>query len=160
MRHILTSGQWIEVLPIQGLRAKHKDAAESAIKLYVAFDDKGQPDLSNMPLTMTIPKAQLHVIMAMCITSWSFELVTVDNESGEESVQGLLPKPQWQAEGPTGTILYEDSFGEIGIDDWAELEDFFGPYMEKVRRRPDPKGTTTASSNGTLPVRAARSRQG
>lgn len=156
MRYTLTSGEWIDVLPIGGLRAKHKDAVESAIKLHVQFNSKGEPDLSNMPLTMTIPKAQQHVLMAMAISGWSFAWSEVDYETGnvEDSESGPLPKPEFHADGAEGSIENEFAFGEIEIDDWLELEEFFAPYMEKVRRRPDPKGTITEGSNGTSLAKA------
>lgn len=150
MRHTLTSGEWIDVLPISGLKAKHKDAVEAAIKMYVSIDENGKPEMKDMPFTMSIPKAQRNVLMAMCISAWSFTI-----EDG-----AALPVPQWHADGDMGLIENEDSFGEIGIDDFNEIEEWFEPYLAKTRRRPDPKGTTTANSSGTSPGRASVSRKG
>lgn len=162
MRHTLSDGvTWIDVLPLAAIKAKHKDAVDAAIKLYVAFDDKGQPDLSNMPITMSIAKAQRNVLMAVCILRWS--VTTVDmNEDGEpiEGTERALEVPVWHADGAQGFIEHEDSFGELDIDIFNELEDYFAPYMEKVRRRPDPKGTTTASSNATSKAKESHSRKG
>jgi hypothetical protein len=159
VRHTFESGQWIDVLPIQGLKAKHKDAAEAAIKLYVSFDKDGNPDLSQMPISMSIAKAQRHVIMAICIAAWSFTAWQLDTDGDQiPGTETALPVPEWHADGAQGTILYEDSFGELEIDDANDLEAFFAPYMEKLKRRPDPKGTITSSSNGTSRAKAKNSR--
>lgn len=161
MRHTFESGQWIDVLPIQALRAKHKDAVDAAVKMYVAFDEKGQPDLSSMPITMSVAKAQRNVLMSILISAWSFNSSMTDPDTGEP-VPGTeipLPVPVWHADGAQGLIEGEDSFGEIEIDDFNELELFFAPYLEKLRRRPDPKGTTTDDSRGTSRARAGTSRK-
>jgi hypothetical protein len=161
MRHTFESGNWIDVLPIQALKAKHKDAAEAAIRLYVSFDADGNPDLSQLPLSMSLAKAQQHVLMAVCIRSWSFTTCQFDDDGNRvEGTEGLLPVPEWYEDGATGTIKYEESFGELDIDDAADLEEFFRPYMEKIKRRPDPKGTTTSSSNGSSRERVKHSQRG
>jgi hypothetical protein len=56
--------------------------------------------------------------------------------------------------------MYEASYGEIGLDDFAEIEEILAPYMAKIQRRPDPKETTTASSNGTSRAKARSSHRG
>lgn len=161
MRHTFESGQWIDVLPVQGLKAKHKDAAEAAIKLYVAFDDKGNPDLSNMPFSMSIAKARRNVIMAMCLNNWSYTSADMDSEGAPvEGTEVPLPVPIWHADGAQGFIEHEDSLGEIGIDDFIDLEAFFAPYLAKTQRRPDPKGTTTEDSSGTSRAKGSRSQKG
>lgn len=159
MRHTFESGQWIDVLPIKALKAKHKDAADAAIKLYVSLDKNGQPDLSNMPVTMSIAKARQHVLMAVCLTGWSFTTTDLDDEGVPvDGTERPLPVPVWHADGAQGLITDEDSFGELDIDDANALEDFFVPYMDKIQRRPDPKGTTTQNSSGTSKGRAGHSR--
>ena len=159
MRVTFGSGNWIDVLPIQGLKAKHKDAAEASIKMYVSFDKDGNPDLSGMPFSMSIAKARRNAVMAMCITNWSFTTQQLDPEGVPvEGTEMLLPVPQWTADGAQGLIQYEESFGELDIDDMTDLETFFAPYMEKLVRKPDPKATTTSSSNGSSRERVVHSR--
>lgn len=160
MRHTFESGQWIDVVPIQGLRAKHKDAADAAVKLYVAFDKDGVPDLSSMPFSMSIAKARRNVLLAMLINAWSYTLCQLtDDGAPVDGSEVPLPVPVWHADGAQGFIENEESLGELSIDDFAELEDFFAPYLAKIQRRPDPKGTTTAGSSGTSPEKANRSQK-
>lgn len=158
MRHTLKSGNWIEILPIQALKAKHRDRTDGAVKLYVQFDSEGNPDLSNMPLSMTLNTVRRNALMAQIITAWSFVLADYDDEGNvKEGSAASLPVPYWN--GDTQEIVYEASYGEIDIDDMADLEDILAPYMEKLQRRPNPKETTTESSSGTSKGRA-HSRRG
>ena len=161
MRIDLKSGQWVDILPITAIKAKHKDATEAAVKLYVKLDANGNADMSGMPFSMSIIKAQQHVLMAMAILDWSFTASLTDAKG--EPVEGTehpLPVPVWHADGAEGRIDNEESFGEIEIDDWNELEEIIAPYMEKVRRRPDPKGTTTRNSSGSFRERGTLSPRG
>jgi len=132
----LTSGQSIEVIPIQGLKAKHKDAFTGAPKLFIQFDKDGNPDMSALPFSMSIGIIQRNALMAALLTGWSFTL--------DDGVTPL-PLPRWEND----EITNMDSFGEIPIDDFNEMEQIFAPYVDKCRRTPDPKGTTTGSSTGT-----------
>jgi hypothetical protein len=132
----LASGHYIDITPLAGLKAKHKDAYEGAPKLFISFKEDGTPDLSNMPVSMSIAKVQKYALFATLLTDWSF---TTDDGSTK------LPVPHWTGE----SIDDLESFGEIPIDDMNEIDDLLEPYLAKVRRKPDPTRTTTASSTAT-----------
>jgi len=154
MRYTLTSGNWIEILPIQALKAKHRDRTDGAVKLYIKLDDKGDPDLSAMPLSMSLQTIRRDALLAQLVSAWSFTLVEYDPEGNVvEGTEASLPVPYW--DGDKQEIACEASFGEIGIDDFTEIEAILAPYLAKIQRRPDPKGTTTAGSSDTLPVKAS-----
>lgn len=142
----LASGHSLEIVPLSGLKAKHKDAFEGAPKLYVKFDQNGEADLSNLPLSMTLATLQRNALLASLISSWSF---TQDDGSP-------LPVPTWDG----NEIANVEAFGEIPLDDINEIEDIIEPYIAKIKRRPDPKGTTTASSTGSSKDNRVRSRKG
>ncbi len=66
MQHTLESGETIDLRPVKGpngLKAKDKDAYEAAIKLYVEFDDKGMPDMSGIPFSMSLTKLQRNALL-------------------------------------------------------------------------------------------------
>ncbi len=151
MQHTLESGETIDLRPVKGpngLKAKDKDAYEAAIKLYVEFDDKGMPDMSGIPFSMSLTKLQRNALLARLLLGWSLK-----DDDGNP-----LPLPAWNGE--QDSIDNEASLGEIDIDSWNEIEEILEPYIAKVARKPDPKGTTTASSNGTSREKVARSRKG
>ncbi|HUN38470.1 MAG TPA: hypothetical protein VMU95_41295 [Trebonia sp.] len=132
----LASGHSIEITPITGLKAKHRDAYEGAPKIYMKFNEKGEPDMSGMPLSMSLAKLQRNALMATLISGWTFR---VDDE---DVTSPILPIPKW-----TGMEIENDeSFGEIPLDDFNEITDLLQPYIDKVVRKPDPKETTTAGS--------------
>ena len=160
MRHTLSSGNWIDVLPIQALKAKHRDRADGAVKLYVQFDDQGNPDLSKMPLSMSLQAIRRNALMAQIITAWSFTMIDYDDDGQVKpgTDDQPLPVPYW--DGASQGIVYEDAYGEIGLDDFAEIEEILAPYLAKIQRRPDPKEMTTENSNGTSRARAGNSRKG
>jgi len=140
MRKEFGSGNWIDIAPVQGLKAKHRDAYEGAPKIYIKFREDGSVDMSDMPLSMTLAKLQRNGLLATLITDWSFESTSDDGiPTGTK-----LPVPHWN-----GTeIEGNESFGEIPIDDMDELEDLLQPYLKKVQRKPDPKKTITGGSTG------------
>ena len=134
----LASGNSIQIVPLQGLKAKHRDAFEGGPKLYVKFDSDGNPDMSGMPLSMTIAKAQRNALMASLISSWTFR--RLDDEGNP--VGDILPVPTWD-----GDELHNgESFGELPIEDILEIEELLKPYIDKIQRKPDPKTMTTAGS--------------
>src|SRR5580692_2813093 len=134
----LASGHSIEITPITGLKAKHRDAYEGAPKIYMKFNEQGEPDMSDMPLSMSMAKLQRNALLATLVSAWSFR---VDDEDVSSP---LLPVPRW-----TGMDIENDeSFGEIPLDSFDEIEDLLKPYISKITRKPDPKETTTAASTG------------
>jgi hypothetical protein len=128
----LMSGHSIDITPLSGLKAKHRDAYEGAPKIYMKFDDDGNPDLSDMPLSMSLAKLQRNALLATLISAWTF---TDDNGAA-------LPVPKWA----DNEIANDWAFGEIPLDDFNEIEDLLKSYLAKVTRKPDPKETTTGVS--------------
>jgi len=146
----LKSGHSIEITPVAGLKAKHRDAYEGAPKIYMKFNEKGEPDMSDMPLSMSLAKLQRNALLATLISAWTFR---VDDEDVNSP---LLPVPKW-----TGVDIENDeSFGEIGLEDFDQIEDILKPYLAKVVRKPDPKETITAVSTGASKDQAAASLTG
>jgi hypothetical protein len=148
LRHELASGQWVDLRPIQSLRQRDKDVYDGAIKLFIEFDAQGNPDMSGLPLSMTLQKVRRNALFARVLLGWSFT-----SEDGQ-----LLPVPHWVSDDEG--IMHEDSIGDLPIDDGDEIWDLLAPYIAKCERRPDPKETTTAVSNGTSKGKAATSRKG
>jgi hypothetical protein len=141
MRHDLTSGAWVEMRPLQDLKAKDKFAVGAAVRMLIPFNDEGEPDLKGgMTLGGSMQTRSLNAVLARVVTAWSYE----------------LPKPVFEYE----QITSEDSIDELPLDDFNEIEDLLAPYLAKLRKRPDPKGATTSSSNGSSPARASGSRRG
>jgi hypothetical protein len=71
-----------------------------------------------------------------------------------------LPVPEL---GDDGQVTGLDSFGELPLDDFDELERLLAPFEEKLARKPDPKApaaATTSSSNGSSRAKAAASPKG
>jgi len=134
MRVDFPTGHWIDIVPIQNMKAKHKDAYEGGPKFYLKFDDQGKPDLSGLPMSMTIAKLQRNALMASLISDWTFT----------DDYENKLPVPTWDG----AEIHQMESIGEIPIDDILFLEDLLAPYIAKAQRKPDPKTTTTGSSTG------------
>jgi hypothetical protein len=147
-RHELSSGNWIELRPIQTLKQRDKDVYDGAIKLYVDFDDEGKPDMSRMPLSMSIQKVRRNALFARLVVAWSF---TADDDITP------LPVPRWISD--DAGVENEDSIGDLPIDDGDEIWELMAPYITKCDRKPDPKGTTTDGSNGTSKAKAGASRR-
>lgn len=145
MRHTLTSGEWIELRPIQALKAKDKDAYEAIAKIYISFDADGKPDMSKIPFSMSLASLQRVALLSRLLIGWSFKYATDDDEVPAELRGQPLPLPRYENEEVTNA----ETPGEIPIDDWLEIEDILDPYLVKVRRKPDPKGTTTGPSKTT-----------
>jgi hypothetical protein len=151
MRTDLASGAWIEYRPIDGLKRKHKTtlAKMTSAKLtqgvpaeqIAAMIDGDSTDtralVASMAGSMDFAKfseGQQEAIWAMVITGWSYGLPVpeiVVNEDGTPTVANIA------------------SFDELPLDDSDEIEKLLAPYQAKLTRRPDPKGTTTSSSNGS-----------
>jgi hypothetical protein len=149
MQHKLESGHTVEMRPVKGpggLRAKDKDIYEASIKLYVTFAEDGTPDMSKIPFSMSLERIRRDALIARVVKGWSF--VTDDGAP--------LPVPYWEAD----EIHNGESIGEIELDDFDELMTLMAPYVAKVQRTPDPKGTTTASSNGTSMEKVGTSPRG
>lgn len=149
MRTTLESGAWIEHVPVQELKGKHKRALDRAGKPPVspdALDGEGQVDVRALLSGMDISSwmaARQDALWAVLIERWSYD----------------LPVPELDGD----AIVNADSLGELPLADYEEIEQLFEPYAAKLARRPDPKAQTagtTTSSNGSSPARASGSRRG
>lgn len=140
MRTDLQSGAWIEHRPIGDLKRKDKRLLSEfkAPDVAGAIGPSGEVDMAaviaGMDVMSYVAGAQ-DFCWALLLTAWSYD----------------LPLPAVA----DGQLLNAESFGELPIDDADEIERVFAPYQAKLTRRPDPKGTTTSSSNGALPAGAA-----
>lgn len=144
MRTELESGAWVDHAPAQELKAKDKDAVDRCVRLALEMSDEGRLGLAG---GQTLDAADIQItardaVWARIITDWSFD----------------VPVPEI---GPDYRIAHQESIGELGIDDFNDIEQLLAPMAAKLRRRPDPKGGTTSSSNGSSRASAARpSRKG
>jgi hypothetical protein len=141
MRTTLTSGAWVEHTPIQELRGKHKRNLDRVGKPRPVFGAGGEYDqaatMSGMDV-MGWQAARRDAVWAMVITGWSYELAVPELGDG-------------------GQVADVDSFGELPLEDFEELEALLKPFEEKLARRPDPKGAITSGSNGSSRESAAAS---
>lgn len=137
MRTDLESGAWVEHRPVQDLKAKDKDAVSLSVKMAIPITEDGEVDRSQgLLFSGAMQLAARNAVLARVITGWSYE----------------WPVPYFEA----AEVHNEDSIGEIPIDDFNEIEQLLEPYLAKLRDRPDPKGATTSSSNGSSRASAAR----
>jgi hypothetical protein len=143
MRTTFTSGAWVEHVPIQELKGKHKRNLEPVGRPQSVYRD-GELDkeatMSGLDITTWL-QAKRDAIWAMVVEGWSYD----------------LPVPEL---GDDGQVTDLDSFGELPLDDFDELVALLTPYGEKLTRTPDPKGATTSSSNGSSRAKAAASPKG
>jgi len=148
MRTELASGAWIEHVPIQDLRGRHRRDYERAGKPRVApgsVDASGDIDIGVLLAGMDVTSyglAKKDALWAIIIGGWSYDapVPVFDRGSGEV----------------TGT----DALDDIPIDDYDEIEQLLAPFEAKLNRRPDPKSSTSSGSNGSSPARAGGSRRG
>jgi hypothetical protein len=137
MRTTLESGAWIEHVPIQDLKGKHKRAYDRAGKPPVppeAVDEDGGVDVRAIVTGMDVMSfgaARQDALWLMLIDSWSWDLPVT-----------------------------ADSLGELPLDDYDEIGLLFAPFEKKLNRRADPKGAIISASNGLSPARAGGSRRG
>lgn len=137
MRTTFESGAWIEHLPLQELKGKHKRNLDKVGKPVPVFTPGGDFDqgatMSGIDV-MSWQAARRDATWAMVITGWSFE----------------LPVPVLDA--ASGEVSGADAYGELPIADFDELEALMAPFEEALSRRPDPKApaaATITSSNGS-----------
>lgn len=149
MRHDLSSGDWIDIRPLQSLKQRDQDVYDGAIKIYVTFDKDGNPDMSKLPLSMSLQKVRRNALLARLLIGWSFKI---------EGTEEPLPLPRWISDDQG--MEHDESVGELPIDDAHEIWAIVQPYIEKCDRKPDPKAMTTSGSNGTSRAREGASRKG
>lgn len=154
MRTDLESGAWVEHRPLQDLKGKDKDALTRVLRYSLPPGiDLEHPDLTALVSGVNVGDYMLRqrdATWAQVITAWPF--------TGDDGQ--ALPIPYVNSE---GEIADRASFGEIPLGDFEEIERLFAPYLAKLQRRPDPKGSpsgTTSSSNGSSRARAPHSPKG
>jgi len=148
VRTDLQSGAWIEHVPVQALTYGHKRALERSVRLVVpegAVDEEFNLDVAALTagLDMNAMKAAREEgLWALLITAWSYD----------------MPVPELDK--ASGIVTGGASLDEVPIDDAEEITAILAPHAAKLARRPDPKSSTTSSSNGSSPARAGGSRRG
>lgn len=140
MRHNFESGGWVELIPIQQLKLKHKTRYVNASNSLVRLDAEGDVDRAAVAAepggwrgyVQMLERVREAALIATTVTAWSYGVP--------------LPEitPEW-------LVLNVDSAGEADLD----LQDVLEPYRLKLLREPDPKGTTTSASNGRSKAKAA-----
>jgi hypothetical protein len=142
VRHELTSGAWIEIVPVHDLKGKDRDRFSKAVRQELPLDDDGTFDsAAAVAQRLNDSEVRRNAAIACFISGWSFTL-------GDGSP---LPVPGLD---DYGAITSKDSIGDYPIDDEDEIETILVPYLVKLRR-PDPKEATTSTSNGRSKVKAA-----
>lgn len=139
MRTTLESGAWVEHRPVQDLKGKDKRALAALSKAKVIPDENGDISVAQIVGSVNMFEFvadQQDAAWALLLTAWSYDLPLPAVEGGE--------------------VVNADSFGELPLDDFEALEQLFAPYQAKLSHRPDPKGTTTSSSNGSSRASAGR----
>jgi hypothetical protein len=130
----------VEILPIDGLRTRHKDDVEIAANYGIPVASDGEVDfteIDKMPggrriFNLRWIRHRRNLVLATVVSAWSYDLpLPVIAESGE--------------------LLNEDSIGETD----TELTGLIDAYVEKLLREPNPKAATTSASNGRSRAKAA-----
>lgn len=146
MRTTLESGEWIDHVPVQELKGKHKRLLDRHTRLAVppgAVSEDGRVDMDAVMESVDMfafSADKQDALWALLIDKWSYDLPVPDLVSGE--------------------VENAASFGEIPLDDYEEIGEVLAPHAAKLARRPDPKSSTTSASSGSSPARARGSRTG
>jgi len=151
VRTTLDSGAWVEHRPIGDLKRKDKQllsrlttgklmGAGLDLTAFAGADEKtiGAAMMQSGGVNiMGFAAEQEDAILALLITGWSYDLPVPSIAVNEDG---------------TPVIVHDGSLGELPLDDANEIEQVFAPYKAKLSRKPDPKGSTTSSSNGSSPA--------
>lgn len=135
MRTDLESGAWVEYVPIQELKGKHKRLLDRHTRLAVppgAIDKDGGVDMDALmgAIDMFAFSADKQdALWSLLITGWSYDLPVPDLVAGE--VQNV------------------DSLGEVPLDDYEEIARLLTPHAAKLARQPNPKAKGAATTTGS-----------
>jgi hypothetical protein len=143
MRHDLESGAWVELRPVQDLKVRDREVYEAPLLDFeVTVGADGKPDYSGRKFSLKAPQAQRRALLCRLMTAWSYDMA----------------RPSW-----AGGIENEESFSELPLADWDDIEALLKPYIAAIQNKPDPKGsrsaTTTASNGSSTTTAKGRSRQ-
>ncbi len=129
MRHELPSGAWIDLRPVTDLKVRDREVYEAPLMDFeVGMGPDGKPDMGGHTFSLKIPKVQRKALLCRLMTGWSYEWA----------------RPAW-----AGGIENEESFAELPLDDWDEIEALLAPYIAKIAVRPNPKGGRSATSTSS-----------
>lgn len=142
MRYDFESGDWVEYIPLTGIKYKAKSRFGLACNVAVRLDAEGEVDretINKEPAGWAGYITQLQdvryaALIASCVTRWSYD----------------APLPQIGAD---GKVANWESVFEAD----TELADLLEPYRVKLSREPDPKGMTTGTSSRSSKAKAANS---
>jgi hypothetical protein len=142
VRHDLESGAWIEITPLHDLKGKDRDRFDKVMRFGLPVTEGGDFDaIRAVAERLDTREVRRNAAMACFISAWSFT-----GPGGEP-----LPVPGLDE---LGRIAHPEVIGDYPLDDEDEIGQILAPYLVKLRR-PDPKETTTSSSNGRSRARAA-----
>jgi len=148
VRTDLSSGTWIEHVPVKDLKGKHiRDYARVA-KMRMSrddVDDDGEVDVGGLVERMDLAEmdeARHDALWAMLIDKWSYD----------------FPVPVFDR--ASGTVSGAEVLEEISAEDYADIDAALEPHAKKLRRRPNRNGATTSASSGSSKGRANGSRRG
>jgi hypothetical protein len=144
VKHTFGTGEWVELIPLDALRIKHKKRLLAVTNSIVPVSADGEFDRAAVlsrhgswqGYTALHSSTQFAALVALTVTAWSWD----------------VPVPQIT----DGALIHAESIDEVPL----ELEDLLSPYLTRLTRDPDPKEVTTSSSNGVSPARARASRTG
>ena len=143
MRTELDGGGWVDHRPHDDLKGKDKKALTIFLRRRLPVSGDGQLDPRGLDPGQ---REELEGVLreaawARVIDGWSFG----------------LPVPQWEDNEPVNL----DSFGELPLAAYNQVEALLAPAYAALIRQPDPKGLPTeisSSSNGRSRARATGSR--
>jgi hypothetical protein len=141
VRNTLASGAWVDMRPVQDLKVRDREVYEAPLDFEVGFTPDGKPDFEGRKFSRSIIRGQRRALFCRLATAWSYE----------------LPRPFW-----AGGIENEESFVELPLEDWDEIDRLLDPYIVKINGKPDPKdsqsATTTGSNGSSTTTARGRSR--
>lgn len=143
MRITFESGGWVEVIPPQNLKMKHRDTYKELVYSETPLDAEGNADkalIETWPggwpkYVRTWTRLRDALVAAIILTGWSYgDVRPAISEDGTQ-------------------LLNRESLGEADL----EFMDVIEMYLEQFTREPDPKArvvATTTSSNGRSKAKA------
>lgn len=141
MRHDLPSGAWLEIKPVQDLKGKDADRYRRAVRMMLPRTTEGDLDVKlGVALGIDTREVKRDAAIACFVTAWSY--------LGDDDAP--LPVPELA----DSAVTSRESVGDYPLDDARAIDDIIRPYLTKLDP-PDPKETTTSSSNGRSKAKAA-----
>lgn len=135
MRIDLPSGGWVDVIPIQDLKGKHRSKLNACVNTGVPYTEDADLDRVKIdampggyPAFNEAWKARRQALTAaIVITAWSYD-----------------PLPIPSIDEGTRDVVNAASMDEVGLDVFDAIE----PHLRKLSRDPNPKGLITSTPTG------------